>query len=231
MAEELVTKGDHSLTFSRSLVLGSGTYGDVYGGKYNGKDVAIKRVQLRHINLNEDQSLQLDHDNVVKLHHCRDNEDFRFYVLERCAANLEQFCKGDYEGPMPSDAEVLYQLATGLEYIHAKRLHRDIKPENILISEPDPNVQIKWADFGLSKALNINGSCSMSGVRGTNNWIAPEIFRLRENPGGRSSPSSDIFSTGLVFFYFLKRGVHPFGKDREIESNIQNKKQANIHGI
>lgn len=149
-------------------------------------------------------------------------------MLELCAASLDEYCKGIYPGPIPSEPEVLYQLTKGLEYIHSLCIHRDIKPGNILISNPDPIVKMKWADFGLSKAINENGSCSMSGNPGTQNWKAPEVLRRRFN--GRGSRENDIFPTGLVFFYFLTR-VHPFGKDSEIESNIRNNKPVNLHGI
>lgn len=153
-------------------------------------------------------------------------------MLELCAANLDEYCKGIYPDLIiPSEPEVLYQLTTGLEYIHSLRIiHRDIKPGNILISNPDPIVKMKWADFGLSKAINENGSCSMSGNPGTENWKAPEVLGLRAKPGGRGSKQNDIFSTGLVFFYFLTR-VHPFGEDSEIESNIRNDKPVNLDGI
>ncbi|XP_057372393.1 serine/threonine-protein kinase/endoribonuclease IRE2-like [Daphnia carinata] len=230
MAQEQATKGDPSLTFIRSQILGKGRYGTVFAGKYYGKDVAVKRIELERINLREQDLFQLHHENVVKLYHWQNNEDFRFYVLELCAANLEEYCKGDYKEQIPSEAEVLYQLATGLEYIHLKRIHRDIKPKNILISKPDPFVKIKYADFGSSKLMNDNGSCSMSDVRGTKHWIAPEHIPLR-NVFSRGSKQSDIFSVGLVFFYFLKRGTHPFGQDSEIESNIEKGTPANIHKL
>ena len=84
---------------------------------------------------------------------------------------------------MPSDKEVLLQLAAGLSHIHEKGLiHRDLKPGNVLIHR-DPadgeKILMKWADFNLSKPVNENGSCSISGSnRGTDNWYAPEILKI-----------------------------------------------------
>ena len=153
-------------------------------------------------------------------------------MLELCAGTLEQFINGKYKGQMPTDAQVLYQIACGLNYIHSKKLvHRDIKPENILISLTDP-VRMKIADFGLSKSTNTRGTFTASGMKGTLNWIAPECFppqdSSEENVVIRGSVKSEIFSTGCVFFYFVTRGSHPFGEKVRIMANILDKNPANL---
>ena len=136
-------------------------------------------------------------------------------MLELCAGTLEQFIKEEYKGPMPSDEIVLYQIACGVAYIHSKKLvHRDIKPENILISLTDP-VMMKISDFGLSKSVNSRGTFSVSGIRGTFDWMAPEFLAKanssdEEEIAQRGSVKSDVFSTGCVFFYFVTKGIHPF---------------------
>jgi serine/threonine-protein kinase/endoribonuclease IRE1 len=84
-----------------------------------------------------------------------------------------------YRGPMPPELYVLLQLAEGLEYIHQMGLvHRDIKPQNVLIRSDSTTrrVVMKWADFGFSKKVNERGSFTMSGVRGTYDYFAPEIL-------------------------------------------------------
>ncbi len=78
---------------------------------------------------------------------------------------------------MPTETEVLLQLAKGLEYIHQMGLvHRDIKPQNVLIrlDSATQEVVMKWADFGYSKQVNERGTFSMSCVRGTYDYFAPE---------------------------------------------------------
>ena len=153
-------------------------------------------------------------------------------MLELCAGTLEEFVNGKYKGPMPTDAQILYQIACGLNYIHSKKLvHRDIKPENILISLTDP-VRMKIADFGLSKHTSDRGTFAVSGIRGTRDWIAPECFppqNSEEEIGKRGSVKSDIFSTGCVFFYFVTRGIHLFGEgDLTIMANILKKDPVNL---
>ncbi len=144
--------------------------------------------------------------------------------MELCGGTLEQFIKQQYKGPMPSDVKVMYQIVCGVDYIHSKNLiHRDIKPESILISCTSP-VVMKISDFGFCKTK----------IRGNQNWTAPEFLQLESSPNEiveiRGSIQSDIFSTGCVLFYFLKRGMHPFGKETWILKNILNNKPVHLKG-
>ncbi len=141
---------------------------------------------------------------------------------------------------MPQRFDVLHQLAIGLEYIHEmKFIHRDIKPENVLIwvSSKSGKVLMKWADFGLSKPVNERGSCSMSGVKGTFDWLAPELLRLLDDGDDkkgereaeqRGTIQTDVFAEGLVFGYYLTGGLHPFGSPVQIAANILNNKPVNL---
>ena len=148
-----------------------------------------------------------------------------------------------YCGPIPPPLTVLYQLALGLEYIHKKELiHRDLKPENVLIwvDPKDGQVLMKWADFGLSKPVNERGSFSISGIRGTLNWLAPELLKLYYDeetiPSGSGTTStkkrgtiqSDVYTEGLVFGYFLLGGVHLFGYGPKIQTNVLKNKPVNL---
>ncbi|XP_059352656.1 serine/threonine-protein kinase/endoribonuclease IRE2-like [Daphnia carinata] len=225
------------------ISLGTGSYGSVWKGKFNGRPVAVKKVLLGNWNKEEESAMkQLDHPNIVKIFHCESDKDFRYYALELCVASLDKlFLESDhpkkYKGPMPHHIEVFLQLASGLEHIHSKNLvHRDIKPDNILISEritsQTTEVTLKWADFGLSKSVNERGTCSMSGIRGTTNYLAPEILRKGED--GRGDVKSDIFALALVFGYFLLGGQHLYGsteKNEEIVRNMNKMEPANMQKL
>ena len=141
---------------------------------------------------------------------------------------------------MPHHIEALIQMAQGLEYIHSNNLiHRDIKPSNILISlsSSSATALMKLSEFGFVKPSNYGGhQCQCSSTSSSENksndlcWTAPEILRVMlKRQEGYSSPlssekdigsigdsSSDIFSLGCVFFYFLVKVLfaiktHPFG--------------------
>ena len=153
-----------------------------------------------------------------------------------------------YKGPpLPPHLTVLEQLASGLEYIHSKKLiHRDIKPHNILIhvaeSDSDatpPVVTLKWANFRLSKTVNERGTYTISGSRSTFSWMAPELLRTivleaqssgtSDNDGPRGTVKSDVFAAGCVFVYFLLDGIHPYGFNQmDIPLNIKNNEPTNF---
>ncbi len=58
--------------------LGEGAYCSVFLGKFNGCQVAVKRVELHKVNDNEEKVLkQLDHPNVIKLFHSESHDKYK----------------------------------------------------------------------------------------------------------------------------------------------------------
>jgi serine/threonine protein kinase len=138
--------------------------------------------------------------------------------MEFYVASLDQYFlpKEDpkkYSGPIPSDEQFCFQLISGLQYIHGKRLiHGSIKPTNILISSSENDPQIKLSDFGLTTTSRLNEGHttqrSIGGFLSSRYWLAPELLDCGQN---EPTEESDIFSAGSVFFYFLSKGRHLFG--------------------
>ncbi|KZS03842.1 Serine/threonine-protein kinase 16 [Daphnia magna] len=242
--EALSRKSRISVSFqvNTGKLLGSGTYGYVYEGKFDGNRVAVKQMttttsQKEIIQREMNTHIELNHVNVVKLLDVADSADNRFthLALELCGGTLADYCKEKYSGPeLPPDELVLYQIANGLHYIHSRNLvHRDIKPDNILISMSSP-VQMKVSDLSFVKKTR-EDIFSQSKIRGTLQWMAPERLKVlndTENmpvdlPDG--TIKSDTFSSGCVFFYFLTRGKHPFGKNQAtVPANILKNKQEEL---
>src|SRR5215469_10834286 len=87
-------------------------------------------------------------------------------------------------------------------------VHRDIKPENLMLR---PDGYIKVLDFGL--ALQTSDRQTAGGLTvGTLEYMAPEQTRAEV-----ATPSSDIFSLGIVLFE-LATGIHPFRADSPIDT-------------
>ncbi|PTB53629.1 hypothetical protein M431DRAFT_88092 [Trichoderma harzianum CBS 226.95] len=135
---------------------------------------------------------------------------------------------------------VLYQITNGISHLHSLRIvHRDLKPQNILVNlDKEGRPRLLVSDFGLCKKLEDRQSsfgATTGRAAGTSGWRAPELLLDDDgqNPaamdssthsgshtilvgdattpnGGRATRAIDIFSLGLVFFYVLTNGSHPF---------------------
>lgn len=75
-----------TMKFDKENVLGRGFSAQVFSGTFNGKDVAVKRIE-KSVGLNLDKAAQeleeetmknLDHPNVLKLLHVQDDNDFKY---------------------------------------------------------------------------------------------------------------------------------------------------------
>jgi len=119
-------------------------------------------------------------------------------------------------------------------------VHRDLKPQNILVAKgTDGKPRLLVSDFGLCKKLEGEQSsfrATTAHAAGTSGWRAPELLLdddIRDGsvmaidasthsgsgsllvssdvlPNRRATRAIDIFSLGLVFFYVLTKGSHPF---------------------
>ncbi|KAJ4178347.1 bifunctional endoribonuclease/protein kinase ire1 [Fusarium falciforme] len=135
---------------------------------------------------------------------------------------------------------ILYQITNGISHLHELRIvHRDLKPQNILVNmAKDGKPRMLVSDFGLCKKLE-GGQSSFGATTGraagTSGWRAPELLLDDDARGNvmndlstqsgsgsvlvgdgmmpnnrRATRAIDIFSLGLVFFYVLTNGSHPF---------------------
>ena len=156
----------------------------------------------------------------------------RYFAVELFQATLEQFCNGQYTGRMPSDAQVLCQIANGINFLHGEGLaHGQLNPNTILIAQP---LRMKVSEFGLSRSIRSQ----------TRNfptcWMLPGSWSTTTEENGNeimtSQPSvhGDVFAAGCIFFYFLTKGSHPFvspdTKDSILE-NIKNFRPVNLESI
>ena len=170
----------------------------------------------------------------------------RYYAIEVSLGSLDQvFLQNGHpkklDVKMPTEKAFLLKLANGLDFIHSKNLvHGEICPENVLIfSSPNSKTaSVKWTGFGLLKAADVHGRYRTSQVKGNLKWMAPEmLLTLQQNATFENTrittllKESDVFPAGCVFFYFLTRGLHPFGHGPEIVYNIRKWDRVNADGI
>ncbi|KAJ0636385.1 putative glycerophosphodiester phosphodiesterase, protein kinase RLK-Pelle-LRK10L-2 family [Helianthus annuus] len=197
------------MTNSFEVKLGQGGFGTVYRGQLsNGNLVAVKI--LRELKgkgedfINEVASVgRTSHVNIVNLvGFCLEGHRIALIYEFMPNGSLEKFiCGRDSSSNSQIGLQKLHQIAIGiargLEYLHngcnTRILHFDIKPHNILL---DQDLCPKISDFGLAKLFPDKKSMiSMSHMRGTPGYIAPELYSRNFGP---VSHKSDVYSYGMM---------------------------------
>jgi serine/threonine protein kinase len=147
-------------------------------------------------------------------------ESLRDYVLNK-ERSLEQLRK---EGP-----SIIRQILYGVRTLHCNNpeiLHRDLKPSNILVNVEGEMV---LAGFGISRLLPKGETTYKSDVSGTEGWMAVESLPNEDDEGDYLShediqvcymKESDIQVVGMLCYYVLTKGKHPYGKLVYRTSNI-----------
>lgn len=149
----------------------------------------------------------ITHPNVVKIYDIFEKENKKYIVMEWVdGIDLSRLIQISGKIPPKIASFITYQILDILEDVHQKGIiHRDIKPSNILISKDG---FIKLTDFGIAREEEAPHITKPGVVIGTPFYMSPEQVR-----GEEVSPSSDIFSTGIVL-YEMVTGKKPFtGKD------------------
>ncbi|XP_062117478.1 rust resistance kinase Lr10-like [Humulus lupulus] len=189
--------------------LGEGAYGTVFKGKLSSEImVAVKILNNSKGNgeefLNEVATIgQIHHVNVVRLvGYCA--EGFKRALVYEFLPNgsLNNYITLEASGGHCSLSwetlqDIAIGVAKGIEYLHQgcdqRILHFDIKPHNVLL---DHNFKPKISDFGLAKLCSKDQSLvSMTTVRGTIGYMAPEVFSKNF---GNVSYKSDVYSFGML---------------------------------
>ncbi|KAF4104588.1 hypothetical protein G5714_013919 [Onychostoma macrolepis] len=219
-----------NLYFSKSdeYNIGSGGTGKVFIGlKEDGTEVAIKRIlkdqqkskcfenELKHL-----QDLNLESKNVVRYVDLAEDEDFYYLALQLCEYDMEDYMEILRQEKQQDKAlrKIVKEILLGLQVLHrAEVIHRDIKPGNVLI---DSGKNARLADFGISRKLEDGRSTVHTARAGTRGWEATEILN-QENRPKRYKMSSDIQVAGMLVYYILSDGKHPFGDTEDREENIK----------
>lgn len=145
---------------------------------------------------------RLQHPAVVGIFDYGESPESAFIVIEFVdGGTLKSALE---EGRRFSIAEIdrlMQDILAGLQYSHERGvIHRDIKPANIMLTRER---HAKIADFGIAR-IEHSDATQVGMVLGTPAYMSPEQFR-----GETTSPSTDIYSAGIILYQLLT-GERPF---------------------
>jgi len=200
-------------------IIGAGAMGQVWRAedRENGDTVAAKvlrpefaedpQIVGRFI---QERSilLTLDHPFIVKVRDLVVEGSRLAMVMDLVeGSDLRQRLKVDRTLPPGEAARLTAEVLEGLAAAHASGvLHRDVKTENVLLDETQTPATAKLTDFSIAR-LAQETTVKMTGVLGTAEYIAPEIFTSEE-----ASRAVDIYGAGILL-YELLAGRTPFKGD------------------
>lgn len=208
--------------------LGQGGFGSVFKGELsNGHLVAVKMLSGSKGKgqdfINEVATIgRIHHVNVVQLIGFCSQGPKRALVYDFMPnGSLDSYIFPD-RGKIillswNSMLEIALGVARAIEYLHqgcdVQILHFDIKPHNILLDE---NFTSKISDFGLARFYpRDNNTVSLTAVRGTMGYIAPEMFY--RSVGGVSY-KSDVYSFGMLLLEMA-------GRRKNLNAHAENSSQ------
>ncbi|KAI3408471.1 Non-specific serine/threonine protein kinase [Psidium guajava] len=210
--------------------IGRGGFGDVYKGELNDKRVVavkcLKNVaggdaefwaevtiiaRMHHLNLVRLWGFCAEKGQRILVYEYVPNGSLDKFLFRSARASTEPDEMGEVaDNQKPTlDWGVRYRIALGvaraIAYLHEECLewvlHCDIKPENILLGD---DFCPKISDFGLAKLRKKEDMVSMSRIRGTRGYMAPEWAKTDQ-----ITPKADVYSFGMVLLEIVS-GVRNF---------------------
>ncbi|KAL2545811.1 G-type lectin S-receptor-like serine/threonine-protein kinase [Forsythia ovata] len=223
--------------------IGKGGFGVVYRGELSdGRVVAVKSLKniaggdadfwaevtiiarMHHLNLVRLWGFCAEKGSRILVYEYVSNgslDEFLFQTVEAESSEMEEE-KAEIVGSKKKpilDWNIRYRIALGvaraIAYLHEECLewvlHCDIKPENILLGD---DFCPKVSDFGLAKLKKKEDMMSVSRMRGTPGYMAPEWTR----PDPITS-KADVNSFGLVLLEIVSGSRNFVQLDPKVESH------------
>ena len=232
----VVTWEDEQLQMSDVVVdhteaINHGSFGEVFRGKYKGKNVAVKRIKSKRAKRPDKVILkeatihrQLSSQQIVKFIGAG-MDACHVYILTELVEgrNMEEVI---YSSDLLNDdlkVKAVGDLLEAVAYLHAHEpqiIHQDIKPANILI--PDNATPAKLCDLGLAKIRSYDiASSTACGVHspGTPEYMSPETLVKHE----KATTSSDMWSVGITLIEWF------VGTDAWDLQNIDEEEEPVMH--
>ncbi|XP_029130299.1 receptor kinase-like protein Xa21 isoform X1 [Cajanus cajan] len=212
--------------FSSSNLVGTGSFGSVYGGSllHFARPIAVKVLNLEKGGASKSFTAEckalgkIKHRNLLNIVTCcssidYNGNDFKAIVfelmpngsLESLLHNNEELGSRIFDLNPQHRINIALDVANALDYLHNGSeepvVHCDIKPSNVLL---DNDNVAHLGDFGLARLLNVvtghssRDRVSSSAIRGTIGYVPPEY-----GAGVHVSAKGDIYSYGILVLEML----------------------------
>lgn len=208
--------------FRKRNSINHGSFGRIYlcTDAQTGEVLAMKKIQTDGSNwskLSYEREIAIlgncSYPSILQLVGCTpwsEDKDPVIYMPYMPNGSIHDMIKKESQNKCPPEWSrtrkhiVLYGVARGMAYIRKHNIiHRDLKPGNILLDE---NLEPKITDFGMSKHVEAGQTNQQSVRGGTNEYMAPEIYR-----GEKFNYKVDVFAFGMVMYAVLS-GKLPFSE-------------------
>lgn len=193
----------------KNALIGSGQFGDVYEGSYQGQKVAIKTIKdvkgdgVTQFLFEAEIMTRLRHKNLVQLIGvCTQGSPIMIVSEFMAKGCLLDYLRSRGRAVINPQAQLGFcrDICAGMEYLEMQKfVHRDLAARNILLS--DDSIA-KVADFGLAKDSQL-GAADIGKL--PIKWTAPEAIRLKV-----STSKSDVWSFGVVMWEIFAFGRAPY---------------------
>jgi serine/threonine protein kinase len=199
-------------------VIGRGGLSTVYRAHDEalGRNVAIKWFDVGPVDPEREEAelailAGLDHHNLITMldagsHPDATGRQVRYIVMPLVRGmDLQERLRGSRIAAR-NIAEIGYDVAEALEYIHAQNVvHRDVKPSNILLVDygnDAPRARAKLTDFGIAVSAGMDRFTAAGTTTGTAAYLSPE-----QASGEPVGPPTDVYATGLVLLQCFTRSI------------------------
>ncbi|KAK2583474.1 hypothetical protein KPH14_009442 [Odynerus spinipes] len=188
----------------REQVVGKGSFGVVWKGRWRGQYVAVKHInsegERKAFTVEVRQLSRVFHPNIVKLYGACTKNPVCLVMEYAEGGSLYNVlhCNPQPRYTASHAMSWALQCARGVAYLHNMKpkplIHRDLKPPNLLLVMGGQTLKI--CDFGTACDLNTY----MTNNKGSAAWMAPEVFE-----GSRYTEKCDVFSWGVILWEVLSR--------------------------
>ena len=158
---------------------------------------------------------------IVSYRDFHQDDTFMYLILDLCEETLKEHVQAQTAEYLKRHGpRMVKEILTGLEFLHSQGiLHRDLKPSNVLV---DIAGHMRLADFGISRVLDDDETTVQTDAKGTRDWMPVEVVEAgNKRQKCRFKKKSDVQAVGMIAFFILTKGGHPFGSSSvECMTNI-----------